>query len=81
VAVHGSKYNSDNSHLREGQELVGTVHPFPASASIVRVGDDEIVVTDGSFGYMPFKLSELQSMLREARRLPIVTEFRCDVTP
>lgn len=58
-----------------------TVHTFPAQASIVRVGEDEIVVTDGSWGYIPFKLSELQLMLREAKRLPIANEFRTDVTP
>lgn len=65
----------------DGQARTATVHTFPASAAIVRVGEDEIVVTDGGFGYTPFYLSELQAMLREAKRLPIATEFNVDTTP
>lgn len=75
-----SKYNPVTGKYDRG---LGTslVHTLPRCASIVRVAEDEIVVTDGSWGYMPFKLSELQAMLREAKRLPIAREFRTDVTP
>lgn len=54
----------------------GTVHTLPGASKIVRVGEDEIVVTDGTWGYTPFKLSELQLMLKEAKKLPIQTEFK-----
>lgn len=57
------------------------VHTLPRCASIVRIGPDEIAVTDGGYGYTAFRLSELQKMLREAKKLPIATEFRTDVTP
>lgn len=60
-----------------GRITSGSVHAL-GSSKVYRVADDVIAVTDGSCGYLPFHLSELQAVLKEAKRLPIVTEFRCD---
>lgn len=53
----------------------GTVHLLPNASSLIRVADDEVVVTDGSWGYTPFKLSELEKIVREAKKLPVQAEF------
>lgn len=57
---------------------VASIHSLPKDCAIFRVDEDEIVVTDGGYGYTPFKLSELQLMLKEAKKLPIQSEFRVD---
>ena len=52
-----------------------SVHLLPNAAVLVRVSEDEVVVTDGSWGYTPFKLSGLEQIIREAKKLPIRSEF------
>lgn len=76
--THGlSRYNRETEQY-ERTEGIASVHTLPPGCSIVRVAEDEIVVTDGNYGYTPFKVTELQAMLREVKRLPILREFRVD---
>lgn len=76
----GSRYvEATNSYDRS--PVAASIHTLPRACHIVRIGPDEIAVTDGGYGYTPLRISELQAMLREAKKLPIATEFRTDVTP
>jgi hypothetical protein len=45
---------------------------------LVHAGEDLVVVTDGSWGYMPFSISGLRALLTAVEKQPIEYVFRVD---
>lgn len=59
--------------LESGRHLNAWVHSTPSTAKVYRVAEDAIIISDGGSGYLPFSISRLEEILREARELPIIT--------
>lgn len=58
--------------LEDGDHVRAWVHSTPGTAKVYRVAEDAILISDGSSGYLPFSISALEEILRQARELPII---------